>query len=298
MINVTPLKSKVLVVDDRPENLLALEAVLKSEGYILISAHSGQEALELLKIHHDIDVVLLDIQMPQMDGYETAREIKKIEPYRDIPIIFITAIFTENPHIKKGYEAGAIDYFTKPFDPDILRMKVGVYSAFRQKNALLKEREARIKESEELLLAGRKLSEVLETLPVGVIIADVEGGIFQINDEVLRILESDKPLETDSYGEFLQWWEEDGQIIKRLFNSALDKGQATHNDILGLTCFDQTVKTVLSSVSPLRGLDNHIVGAVAVIQDITEHRKIGEDMEQRILKLISLGVEVQQTSRR
>jgi PAS domain S-box-containing protein len=290
-------QSKLLVVDDRPENLLALEAVLKSEGYQLISARSGREALELLKTH-DVEVILLDIQMPEMDGYETAREIKKIERCQNIPIIFITAIFTESPHIKKGYEAGAIDYFTKPFDPDILRLKVGIYASFRQKDALLKEREARIRESEELLLAGRKLSEILETLPVGVIIADVDGGILQINDEVLRVLESDKPLETDSYGEFLQWWGDDGKIIKKSFNIALDKGQTIHNDILSIRCFDQTVKTVLNSVSPLWGLDNQIVGAVAVIQDITEHRKIGEDMEQRILKLISLGVEVQQTARR
>jgi CheY-like chemotaxis protein len=290
-----PPKCKLLIVDDRPENLLALEAVLSGD-YTLISAHSGQEALELLQIH-DVDVVLLDIQMPGMDGYETAKNIKLMERCRHTPIIFITAIFTENPHIKKGYEAGAVDYFTKPFDPDILKTKVAIYASFRRKDALLKEREARIKESEELLIAGRKLSEILETLPVGVIIADVEGGIFQINDEVLKILESSAPLQADSYGEFLQWWGKGGHPVKALFTRTLATGQSAHNEIVKMACFNDTSKTVLSSVSPLRGLDNQIVGAVAVIQDITQHRKIGEDMEQRILKLLSLGVEFEQTSR-
>jgi PAS domain S-box-containing protein len=294
MSTITP-KRNLLIVDDRPENLLALEAVLKDD-YILLSAHSGEEALELLKTR-EVDVILLDIQMPTMDGYETARLIKQMDNCRETPIIFITAIFTENPHVKKGYEAGAIDYFTKPFDPDILKMKIAIYASFRQKDALLREREARIKESEELLVAGRKLSEILETLPVGVIIADVEGGIFQINDEVLRILESDKPLETDSYGEFMDWWASDGRIIKRALTTALKSGQSTQNEIVSIKCFDEEIKTILNSVSPLRGLDNQIVGVVSVIQDITQHRKIGEDMEQRILKLISLGVEVEQASK-
>jgi PAS domain S-box-containing protein len=295
---IMPQKSKLLLVDDRPENLLALEAVLKSEGYQLLSAASGQEALNLLKDHSEVDVILLDIQMPQMDGYELAKRIKQMEGFRMTPIIFITAIFTESPHIKKGYEAGAIDYFTKPFDPDILRTKIAIYASFRQRDALLKEREARLKESEELLIAGRKLSEVLKTLPVGVVIANNDGGIFQINDEVLRILESTKPEETDSYGEFLDWWTQDGQVIKESFSGALRSGQSIHNKIIKIRCFDKTVKTILSSVSPLRGLDNQIVGACAVIQDITQHKKMGEDMEKRILKLISLGVEVEQTSRR
>jgi PAS domain S-box-containing protein len=289
-------KGTLLIVDDKPENLLALEAVLKSEGYDLISAHSGEEALSILEAR-EVDVILLDIQMPKMDGYQTAKSIKQLESCQNTPIIFITAIFTENPHIKKGYQAGAIDYFTKPFDPDILRMKVGIYASFRQRDALLKEREARIRESEELLAAGRKLSEVLETLPVGVVIADVQGGIFQINDEMLRILESDKPLETDSYGEFLEWWAHEGRIIKTSFSKALDTGQSTHNEFIKIKCFNGAFKSVLSSVSPLRGLDNQIVGAVAVLQDISEHKKIGEDMEQRILKLLSLGVEIEQTSK-
>src|SRR5438552_559652 len=112
-------KSTLLLVDDKPANLLALEAVLKEDGYTIILANSGKEALDLLK-EKEVDLILLDIQMPGMDGYETARRIKQMPACQNIPIIFITAIFTENPYVKKGYEVGAIDYFAKPFDPDLL----------------------------------------------------------------------------------------------------------------------------------------------------------------------------------
>ena len=86
-------------------------------------------------------------------------KMKSIEGWRDIPIIFIMAVYKEDPFIKKGYEVGGIDYFSKPFDPEILRLKVRLYSLFRQKIYLLQEKEKRIKETEELLKTGRKLSD-------------------------------------------------------------------------------------------------------------------------------------------
>ena len=124
-------KRRILAVDDAPANLVALDAVLGRQ-YELIAAHSGQEALGILAKDPNIDVILLDIQMPVMDGYEVASRIKKIPECADIPLIFITAIYTEDPHVKKGYELGAVDYFTKPFDPDLLRLKVDVYATFRR----------------------------------------------------------------------------------------------------------------------------------------------------------------------
>ncbi len=281
------------MVDDKPDNLVALEAVLSDPGYHLLSAHSGAEAIELLK-KNEVDVILMDIQMPGMDGYEAARQIKRMEHCKNTPIIFISAIFTENPHVKQGYEAGAIDYFTKPFDPEILKMKVAIYASFKQKEVLLREREKQLKESEELLKAGRKLSATLESLPIGVIVADSKGRIIQTNDTVLRIWKSIEPSENDSYGEFLKWWSQDGQLIKEALLYVLKNGQAMHNEILKLKCFDGTLKTVLGSVSPLKGLNDRVVGAVAVIQDITEHKKIEKDMEQRILHFISLGLELEQ----
>src|SRR5580658_8346487 len=147
--------AKLLLVDDKPANLLALEAVLESNAYKLIFAHSGAEALALLKQNKDTALILLDVQMPEMDGFEVARQIKASPEYHDIPIILITAVFTDNPFATKGYQAGAVDYFSKPFDPEILKLKVGIYSSFRQKAEMLKEKERQIAESEELLRTGR-----------------------------------------------------------------------------------------------------------------------------------------------
>lgn len=298
MLNSTPiplhepiLKATVLIVDDTPSNLIALQAVLTE--YKILSASSGQEALNLLQ-KNEVNVILLDIQMPGMDGFETAKRIKQMPNYKNAPILFITAVFKEDPYVKRGYEAGGIDYFTKPFDPDVLKMKVGIYAAFHRKDNLLQEREKRLKQSEEILRAGHKLSAVLESLPVGVIISDVSGGILQTNDIVLKIWKSIEPLKTESYGEFIQWWSSAGQPVKAAFSAALSTGRSSHNEIMTIECFDGTSKTILSSASPLRALDNQIVGAVAVIQDITEQKKIEAHMEESIMKLVSIGVEFEQ----
>jgi CheY-like chemotaxis protein len=288
-------KANVLAVDDIPGNLLALEAVLSGE-YTLHLANSGPEAISFLEKRNDIDVILMDLQMPGMDGFEASARIKKMEGCQDIPIIFITAIYKEDPFIRKGYAVGAVDYFSKPFDPEILKMKVGIYASFRQKAAVLKERERQIRESEELLRVGQKLSSVLESLPVGVMIADTQGRVFQTNEVITRIFNSVKPMESDTYGEILAWWDANGQLIRKqdgLLARAL-RGESSHNELIHIPTIDGTSKTVVCSASPLRGLDGKIVGAVFVMQDVTESKKIQAALEQRITHIISLGVELEQ----
>lgn len=113
----------ILLVDDRPENLLALEAVLESQQYKLIKATSGEEALKCL-LRYEFAVIVLDVQMPGMDGIETAKLIKARDKTKDIPIIFISANSKEAEHLFAGYSAGAIDYMVKPFIPQILKSKI------------------------------------------------------------------------------------------------------------------------------------------------------------------------------
>src|SRR3989442_5409659 len=116
----------VLLVDDRPENLLALEGVLKPLGARLVKAWSGDVSyLQLLR--ETFAVILLDVQMPRLDGLQTAELIKQREQTRHIPIIFITALSRETAYIFKGYQHGAVDYLLKPVDPEILRAKVRVF---------------------------------------------------------------------------------------------------------------------------------------------------------------------------
>ncbi|HEX6485927.1 MAG TPA: response regulator [Nocardioidaceae bacterium] len=119
-------RARILLVDDRAENLLALEAILSSLNQLLVKASSGEEALRAL-LKDEYALILLDVQMPGMDGFETAARIKARSRTKDIPIIFLTAVDTDEHNAYRGYAAGGADYITKPFDPWVLRAKVQVF---------------------------------------------------------------------------------------------------------------------------------------------------------------------------
>src|SRR5882672_1750281 len=130
--------SKILLVDDQPENLLSAEAVLESLGQQIIKAESGREALRHL-LNQDFAVILLDIMMPGMDGFETATLIRQRDRSRHTPIIFLTALGRSDEHMRQGYNLGAVDYMLKPFVPEILRSKVSVFVELNRKSQLLEQ---------------------------------------------------------------------------------------------------------------------------------------------------------------
>src|SRR6476469_1175938 len=117
--------ASILIVDDVPANLMAMEAVLQPLGQRVVCARSGQEALRAL-LDEEFAVILLDVTMPVMDGFETAELIRERNKTRGVPIIFLTAMHGNEQFISRAYERGAVDYLIKPFDPDILRAKVAV----------------------------------------------------------------------------------------------------------------------------------------------------------------------------
>lgn len=133
---------KILLVDDQPENLIALEAVLESLGQDLVKAHSGREALRHL-LDNDFAAILLDVKMPDMDGFECAAMIRERECSADTPILFLTALKSDE-HLSRGYNMGAVDYLSKPIVPEILRSKVAVFVELGRKNALLKQKNAEL----------------------------------------------------------------------------------------------------------------------------------------------------------
>ena len=290
-------KPTVLVIDDKRANQLALDALLSAD-YNLVFANSGPQGIAMVQKVPAIDVILMDVQMPEMDGFEAAREIKNLPAGKDIPIIFVTAVFNEDPFIRKGYEAGGLDYFSKPFDPAILKMKVGIYASFRTREKLLRARERHIRESEELLRVGRKLSSMLESLRVGVMIADVEGRICQTTEEVARIFRCEAQMDGGAYGELLGWWDGAGGMIRSEgpLSRALHQGETSHSEPMPIRCLDGSTATVIASAAPLRGLDRRLVGAVVLIQDVTEPRKIEEALEERVTRLIGAGLELEESA--
>lgn len=151
---------KVLLVDDRPENLLALQAILEPLGQILVSAHSGDDALKCV-LQHEFACILLDVQMPDMNGFDAAQIIKSREKSRYIPIIFLSAISKEDAYVFKGYSMGAVDYVFKPFNPDVLRSKVAVFIDLYVKQQQLMEQAEMLAESQRRELELEHRAELL-----------------------------------------------------------------------------------------------------------------------------------------
>jgi len=161
------VKPRVLLVDDRSDNLVAMQAVLAPLDCDVATASSGEEALKAL-LKDDYAVILLDVQMPGLDGFETARLIKSRERTREVPIIFVTAISTDPPHIHQGYAAGAVDYLFKPYDPEVLRAKVGVFLALHETTRALSESEGLWRS-------------IFENAPIGMARLDPSGRIVHAN---------------------------------------------------------------------------------------------------------------------
>jgi two-component system, sensor histidine kinase and response regulator len=131
----------VLIVDDRAENLLALEAVIETLDIKVMLATSGEDALRRL-LTDDVAVIILDVQMPGLDGFETAAHIKRREKTKHIPILFLTALSTDIDHMLRGYDSGAVDYISKPFNPEVLRAKLSVFIELHRHERLIEEQNA------------------------------------------------------------------------------------------------------------------------------------------------------------
>lgn len=153
---------KILVVDDREDNLMSIESILEKDGYTLVKANSGTAALKILLNQYDFTLILMDVQMPGMNGLETATLISQREKLNHIPIIFITAFSNEEDSIFKGYQMGGVDYIYKPINPELLRVKVGVFVELYLKNHQLLMQEKKLLNTNKQLgreIEDRKYSE-------------------------------------------------------------------------------------------------------------------------------------------
>ncbi len=270
-------RAKLLLVDDRPENLLALEAILEPLGQELVRAGSGEEALRRL-LQDEFAAILLDVQMPGMDGFQTAELIKGRERTRHIPILFLTAISKDAEHIFRGYRTGAVDYLMKPFDPHILRAKVAVFIDLWQKTVEIRQRDALIAE-QELAAAERegelRYRSLAEAVPLIVWTTDPEGKTLTYNERWYELTGMKRGKETparevihpDDVPAMLERWE---ASLASGDNFELEYRLRRH---------DGVYRWHLARGSPLRGDAGEVTGWVGTATDI-EDRKLAEERQR------------------
>jgi PAS domain S-box-containing protein len=207
----------VLVADDEPSNLLALEAILEPLGHRIVRAESGEEVLRRA-LHEEFSVILLDVQMPGMDGFECAELLRKRASTRDVPIIFLTAISKDRSYVRRGYGVGAVDYLVKPYDPDVLRSKVSVFTELERRKGIIAAQQAALRVMKERELADLKRASeeryvhLADAMPLVVWTADPEGHVRYANRS-FRDLCVNAPLELpsivhpDDLESFLTGWQ-------------------------------------------------------------------------------------------
>ncbi|HEY8793242.1 MAG TPA: ATP-binding protein [Gaiellaceae bacterium] len=276
--------TNVLLVDDRPENLLALEAILEPLRQNLLYADSGEEALRQL-LHHDVAVILLDVQMPVLDGFETATLIKQRERTKHIPIIFVTAISKEEEHVFRGYSAGAVDYVFKPFSPEVLRSKVAVFIELHEKTETLRLRAEQLKEQE--LAELRRESEeryrfLAEAQPDQIWTAMPNGELDYVNQRVLDYFDS-------SFSERVAagWTDvmhpDDLPRTLRLWREALDSGNPYDNELRLRRAEDDSYRWHLTRAVPMHSRRGEIVKWFGSNTDIDD-RKSAEEAQRFLVE--------------
>jgi PAS domain S-box-containing protein len=185
-----PHEARILIVDDRPEDLLAIRTVLDDPGYRIVTAQSGREAL-LHVLKQDFAVILLDAHMPGMDGFEVAAIIKQRERSRHTPILFLTAGTTDMAAIYRAYKVGAVDYLIKPVDRDVVRAKVEIFVELFRKDQRIREqaealqmaerRQRELELAQERIASTRRYRNLAEAIPAIVFIVGGDGGITYVN---------------------------------------------------------------------------------------------------------------------
>lgn len=267
------VRQAILLVDDRVENLVALEAILDDGSLLLLRAQSGEEALQIL-LEHEVALVLLDVAMPGMDGYEVASLMRSSRRTRNIPIIFITAFLRDDMSMQEGYQRGAIDYLLKPVNSAILRCKVAIFLELDRRQRLLQHAYNRL-DSQRAFYQS-----ILDAAAEGVIGINAEGYIVFSNPAAARILQLEAGhLLRQPLARFLVIQDEGGWETHPCRSVISLKEEWRDDDAEFVNGKGQRFPASYSC-SPLAGSD---AGAVLVFQDITQRKALEEQL--RLLAL-------------
>src|SRR5919202_5557715 len=265
--------ASILLVDDRPQNLVALEAILEPLGHRLVSAGSGDEALRHL-LQEEFAVILLDVQMPGLDGFETAELIKQRERTRNIPILFLTAISKDRRHVFRGYETGAVDYIFKPFDAEILRSKVAVFVELNEQRQELARHEERLREREVAQLreeTEQRVRGLADAMPQIVWTGRPDGVADYVNQGWVEY--TGLTLEETAHDGWLKVLHPDDLArTNRLWEKALASGRLFETEYR-LRRADGVYRWHLARSLPARGPDGEVTGWVGTCTDIDDRKR-------------------------
>ncbi len=262
----------VLCIDDNKNNLFTLSALLENSTNInAIEALGAKEGLrELLK--QKIDLILLDVQMPEMNGFEVAKLVKSNKRTKDIPIIFVTAVFKSEEFIKEGFEIGAIDYLTKPIDDNQLLNKIALYLEIFEQN-------------HKLIQSEKRFTDIAQSIGDGIYTLDMQNRTTFVNNQALKILGFKKhELLGKSIHEYIHYKDINNKIIissECAVHSVMQDGEVFKNSQDYFIKKDGSFLSVSILATPLY-IDNEIVGSVTVFRDKTKQEKITELEKQRI----------------
>jgi PAS domain S-box-containing protein len=299
----------ILMVDDQPSKLLSYEVILSDLGEHLVRATSGREALDyLLKL--DIAVVLMDVSMPEIDGFELADMMRQHPRFQETPIIFVSAVHLTDTDRLRGYQSGAVDYISVPVVPDVLRAKVSVFAELhrktRQLQELNRELEARVAQrSEALRILNSQLQErvaelesIMKVLPVGVAVAhDRECNSITGNAALSQMLGVEAAANLSiGLGTSYQIYRE-GRLAENSelpLQRAIETRRQTGTMELEIHNEDKVRLSLLASASPVFDEEGLVRGAVAAFFDATEHRQMEETLRERaeLLELASEAIMV------
>jgi len=272
MPDAPPLqKSRILLVDDIEENLVALEALLRRDDAEILIAQSGREALELI-LNHEFALALVDVQMPEMDGFELAELMRGTERSKYIPIIFVTAGAGDALRVFRGYESGAVDFLFKPIDPHMLRQKADTFIRLDQQKKQLAAQYARIQENEALLRA------IMDTTAALMHVKDTRGRYVTLNKRYRELL-GDCRMSADTT-DFDLFPKSTADAMR--LNDARAIGHGSWIQVEESIEFKDGTRTFLSNKVPLRDANGRLVGVCTVASDITDMKRMEAELEHAV----------------
>ena len=269
---------KILLVDDLPENLFALEVILSDENYSCVKANSGNEALKILLHQQDFALILIDVQMPMMDGFETVELIRQIDKLKHVPIIFLTASMDNSVQIFKGYQAGAVDYMIKPLSPEILRAKVAVFVDLHTKN-------------QELLLQAQQLKKLNTDLTAQKLRSDYALSLIEASHDPLFAISPQGKITDMNYAavevtgktrqeligtDFFEYSTEPEKALE-VYRKVFEKGFIADSPLV-LRHKNGKLIHVLFNGAVYKDDKENVLGAAIVARDVTNQKRIETEL--------------------